>query len=68
MAVIISCYFYQFFSLLYKRLDRKGIHIFAFYKINGLKEVNIKTRTYNFFDNIINIKKVDPNEIKIDEK
>ena len=35
---------------------------------NKVKDVNIKKRTYYFFNDIINIKKFDPNNIKIDEK
>ena len=32
------------------------------------KDISIKNRTYYFFDDIINIKCFDPNNIKIDEK
>ena len=32
------------------------------------KDITIKNHTYYFFDNIINIKKSDPNNIKIHEK
>ena len=35
--------------------------------MNRLKESNIKNRTYYFFDDMINIKKLDRNKIKIDE-
>ena len=35
------------------------------YKIKG---IDIKSHTYYFFDAIINIKNVDPNNIKTDEK
>ena len=35
---------------------------------NTLKELDIKNNTYYFFDDIINIKTFDPNNIKIDEK
>ena len=35
---------------------------------NQLKEIDIKNCTYYFFDNMVNIKNIDPNEIKIDEK
>ena len=31
-------------------------------------KIDIKNHTYHFFDVIINIKKFDPNDIKIDEK
>ena len=33
-----------------------------------VKDIDIKTRTYYFFDDVINIKSFDPNHIKIDEK
>ena len=33
-----------------------------------VKDTNIKNRTYYFFNDIINIKNFDPNNIKIDEK
>ena len=35
---------------------------------NKFKDISIKNHTYYFFNNIINIKKFDPNNIKIDEK
>ena len=35
---------------------------------NNVKEINTKNHTYYFFDDIINIKDFDPNNIKIDEK
>ena len=35
---------------------------------NKVKDINIKNRTYYFFNNIINIESFDPNNIKIDEK
>ena len=34
----------------------------------SVKDINNKNRTYYFFDDIINIKDFDPNNIKIDEK
>ena len=36
--------------------------------INNVKDINIKNHTYYFFDDIINIKEFDPNNIKLDEK
>ena len=33
-----------------------------------VKDISIKNHTYYFFNNIINIKNFDPNNIKIDEK
>ena len=33
-----------------------------------LKEINIKNRTYYFFDEMINIKNVDSSLLKIDKK
>ena len=35
---------------------------------NKVKDINIKIHTYYSFDDIINIKSFDPNNIKIDEK
>ena len=35
---------------------------------NKFKNIDIKNRTYYFFNDIINIKNLDPNNIKIDEK
>ena len=32
------------------------------------KDINIKNRTYYFFDDFFNIRDLDPNNIKIDEK
>ena len=34
---------------------------------NKFKETDIKNGKYYFFDNMINIKMLDPNKIKIDE-
>ena len=34
----------------------------------SVKDINIKNDTHYFFDDIINIKDFDPNNIKIDEK
>ena len=35
---------------------------------NNVKDINIKNRTYHFFDDIISIKEFDPNNIKLNEK
>ena len=35
---------------------------------NKVKDIDIKNRTYYFFDDTINIENFDPNNIKIDEK
>ena len=35
---------------------------------NKVKDIDIKNQTYYFFNDIINIKSFDPNNIKIDEK
>ena len=35
---------------------------------NKIKDIDIKNRTYYFFNDIISIKNFDPNNIKIDEK
>ena len=36
--------------------------------INKVKDIDIKNRAYHFFNDIINIKKFDPNNVKIEEK
>ena len=36
--------------------------------MNNVKEINIKNCTYYFHTNIINVKHLDPNNFKIDEK
>ena len=35
---------------------------------NKVKDLDVKNRTYCFFDDIINVKNFDPNNIKTDEK
>ena len=35
--------------------------------MGNIKEINIKNRTYEFFDDMINIKDFDPSLIKIDK-
>ena len=35
---------------------------------NKVKDVGIKSQTYYFFDDIINIKNLYPNNVKVDEK
>ena len=35
---------------------------------NKVKDINIKNHTYNLFNDIINVKFFDPNNIRIDEK
>ena len=45
--------------------------IYQKYKLkmsNKVKDIDIKNRTYYFFNNIINIKNFDLNNIKVDEK
>ena len=36
--------------------------------MGNIKEINIKNRTYYFFDDMINIEDFDPNLLKIDKK
>ena len=36
--------------------------------MGGIKEINIKNRTYYFFNDMINIKNFDSNLLKIDKK
>ena len=35
---------------------------------NKVKDIDVKNRTYFFFKDIINIKEIDPSNVKIDEK
>ena len=35
---------------------------------NKVQDIDMKNRTYYFSNNIINIKNIDPNNIKIDKK
>ena len=35
--------------------------------MGNIKQINIKNRTYYLFDEMINIKNFDPNQIKIDK-
>ena len=35
---------------------------------NKFNEIDIKNHAYYFFDDMINVKNLDPNEIKINEK
>lgn len=36
--------------------------------MNSVNDINIENRTYYFFDDMINIKSLDPNKIKVDVK
>ena len=56
IAVSIYCYLIKY------RAKQK--HLSPFHK----KPKNTKSRTYNFFNDIIDIENFDPNNIKIDEK
>ena len=35
---------------------------------NKIKDISLKNHTYFFFNNVLDIKEFDPNNIKIDEK
>ena len=35
---------------------------------NKFKDIRMKSHTFYFFNDVINIKKFDPNDIKIDER
>ena len=37
-------------------------------KVNSVREANMKNRKHYFFDDMINIKNLDPNNRKIDER
>ena len=36
--------------------------------MSQIKKINIKNRTYCIFDDMVNIKNFDPNQVKIDKK
>ena len=36
--------------------------------MSSIRKIDIKNRTYDLFDHMFNIKGLDPNKIKIDEK
>ena len=36
--------------------------------MSSIKQINIKSRTYYYFDDMINTKSFDPNRIKVDKK
>lgn len=36
-------------------------------QINSVKEINVKNGVYYFFSNIVNIKDLDPDSVKIEE-
>ena len=38
------------------------------FNMNSVKEINVKNRTFYFFDDVINVKNLDPNIIRIDGK
>ena len=38
------------------------------YKMGSVKQINVKNRTYDFYNDMINIKKFDSNLLKIDKK
>ena len=58
MLVIISCCSFWLLLLLHKKLD----------KVNGLKKINIRSRTCYYFDDIIKIEDFDFDNILLDEK
>ena len=41
--------------------------IIAIIKMNSVKQIDIKNRTYYYFNNLINIKNLDLNKVKVDE-
>ena len=63
VAVFIRYHFY------YTKTRSKQIYLLPFHCTNNnLKLIDISNRTYCFFDDMINIKELDPNKIKINEK
>ena len=63
--------FYLFLLVLKKKIHSNNNLLNAIplnIQMGNIKEINIKNRTYYFFDDIINIKNFDPNLLKIDTK
>ena len=58
VCISISCHYY---------LRNKDVLSYQ-WKMNSVKEINIKNRTNYFLNNMINIKNLNPEKIKIDEK
>ena len=60
VVISISCYYY------YRRDWIKTSTHHGFFQMNGLKEIENKNGSY-IFDDIINVKSLNPNKIKADE-
>ena len=46
----------------------KNTSCFATYKMGIIKQIDLKNRTYYFYNDMVDIKKFDPNLLKIDKK
>ena len=46
----------------------KDTGCFATYKMATVKQIDIKNRTYYFYNEMVDIKKIDSNLLKIDKK
>ena len=62
-----------FISYKYTNHDKKNLLLNTImsikqYKGGNIKDINIKNQTYYFFNDMINIKDLDPNLMKIDNK
>ena len=71
MSVSIYCYQIKYQAKQKHLLPFHDTNLFDKCKLkmsNKVKDINIKNHTYYFFDDIINIKDFDPNNINIDEK
>ena len=62
VVISISCYYYYARDWI-----ERNTHYCILCKMNGLKEIDIKNRTYYFFDDMINIKNLGLKKIKVDE-
>ena len=70
LSISISSVFIHFYWYLKRRCTETTIYWMQFYwqyKWEMLKEINIKSRTYYFYDDTINIKEFDSNLLKIDK-
>ena len=63
----IGAYFVYYHRYLKKMFTRETT-IYQTYKLGEVKQINIKNRTYYFYNNIIDLKGFEPNLLKIDKK
>ena len=62
MNTLLAYAYYVIFNILYKQKK------YQLYKMGEVKQIDIKNRIYYFYNDIIDIKNVDPILLKIDKK